>query len=47
MSFMTKTRQDNVIDHTCAVYDENNTKLSWLIKLGTDSDGNQIGQLCD
>ena len=34
-------------DHTCAVYDENDIELFWLITLGVDSDGNQIGQLCD
>ena len=30
-----------------AVYAENNTKLSWLIRLSVDYDENQIGKLRD
>lgn len=33
--FVTKTIQDNnMTDHTCAVYDENDTELLWSIGLG-------------
>ena len=36
-----KTRQDNdMTDHTSAVYDKNKIELSWLIKLGTTCDEN-------
>ena len=36
-----KTRQDNdVIDHTSAVYVENNTKLSWHAGLGANYEEN-------
>ena len=45
--FVTKTRQDNdVIHHIGAAYVENNTKLSWPIKLGANYDEKHIGQLC-
>ena len=45
---VTKARHDNeVTDHTGAIYVENNTKLSWAIRLGADCDENQVGQLCD
>ena len=45
---MTITREDNdVSNHTCVVYTENDTKLSWSIKSGVDYDKNKIGQLCD
>ena len=43
---MIKTRKYNdVTNCIAAVYDENETKLSWPIKLGDDCDENQIGQL--
>ena len=43
-----KIRQDNdVTDRTRAIYDENETKLSWPIGLSADCDENQIGQRCD
>ena len=43
---MIKTRKyNNMIDCTGAVYDENETELSWPIKSGDDCDENQIGQL--
>lgn len=48
VSCVIKTRQDsNMTDLICAVYDENDIKLSRLIGSGDDNDGNQIGQLCD
>lgn len=41
---MMKTRWDNdMTDHTCAVYDENDIELFWPIGLGVDNDENQIG----
>ena len=41
-----KTRKYNdMFDCTGAVYDENETELSWPIKSGDDCDENQIGQL--
>ena len=45
---MMKTRHDNdLTDHTGAVYIENNTKLSWSIESSVVCDENQIGQLRD
>ena len=46
--FVTKTKEDNdVTNHTGAVYVENDTKISWLIELGVNSYDKKIGQLCD
>ena len=43
---MIETKQDNdVINHTSTVYDENEIGLSWPIGLGVNCDENQIGQL--
>ena len=43
-----KTKQDNdMVSLIGAFYIENDTKLSWPIRLGTVCDENQIGQLCD
>ena len=40
---MMKTRQDNdVTDHTGAIYVENNIELSWPIESGVVYDKNQI-----
>lgn len=36
-----------MIDHTCAVCGKNDTELLWSIRLGADSDENQIRHLCD
>ena len=48
VQFVTKTREDNdMTDHTGAVYVENDTKLSWSIELGVDSYEKEIGQLRD
>ena len=48
VQYVTITRKDNdVSDHTDAVYANNDTKLSWPIRLGVDYDENQIGQQCD
>ena len=45
---MKKTRQDNdVNDCTGAVYTENKTELSWLIRLGAICDENQTKQRRD
>ena len=42
---MMKMRQDkNVIDHTGAIYAENETELSWLIRNGVDYDEDETGQ---
>ena len=42
--FVTKTRHENdVTDHTCAIYTKNDTKISWSIRLGANYDENQIG----
>ena len=41
MQFVMKTRQDNdLTDYTGAIYDENETKLSWSIGLGAVYDEN-------
>ena len=48
VQFVTKTRLDNdVIDHTGAVYAENKIELSWPIEPGAICDKNQIGQWRD
>ena len=45
---MTKIRHENdMIDHTGAIYAKNNTKLSWPIRSGANCDENQIRQLHD
>ena len=36
-----------MFNYTDAVYTENETKLSWPIKLGVDCDENQTGQRRD
>lgn len=43
-----KTREDNnMTNRTSEVYVENDIELSCPIRIGVDSDENQIGQLCD
>lgn len=43
-----KTKQDNdMIDGTYVIYDENETQLLWLIKPGTLYDENQTRQRWD
>ena len=45
---MMKTREDNdMTDHTSAIYVENEIELLWPIKLGMACDENQIGQWLD
>lgn len=48
MQSVMKSRQDNdMIDCTGAVYDDNDTKLSWPIGSCANSDENKIEQLHD
>ena len=43
----TKRKDNDVTDHTGAVYTENDIELSWPIGSGADAYENKIGQLCD
>ena len=44
---MIKTRQDYKLTDLGAFYNKNDTELSWSIRSGANSDGDQIGQLHD
>ena len=46
--YVIKTRWDNdVTDHIGMLYTENETRLLWLIELGTIYDKNQTKKWCD
>ena len=48
MKSVTKTKQDkDATDGISAIYAENNTKLSWLIRSSVNYDENQIWKLRD